>query len=75
MPTRVQFNRTLKRLVSLLKAKPMTAKAIAEAMECCRPTAYQRLEALRSKGVEVYEVRQVTKGKTGPRSTAYGVSR
>lgn len=75
MPPRTTYQKTLTRLAILLRRKPMTAREIAESLGCCRPSAYQRIEALRAKGLQVYTI-PAPEGKdpvTGPRPIAYGI--
>jgi predicted ArsR family transcriptional regulator len=54
MPNKPSYDKMLDKLMALLKRKPMTARQIADALDCCRPSAYQRLQALRKRGVFVY---------------------
>jgi hypothetical protein len=71
--TRAQeYERTLERLVSMLRRKPMTAKQIAQQMGCCIPVAHERIAALLERGAGVYMVPTDSK-RTGPKATAYGV--
>jgi predicted transcriptional regulator len=72
MPSRSDYTKTLDRLSQLLRRKPMTARAIAEHMNCRKPTAYQRLRDLQKRGEEVFTT-QVRESDTGPLSTAYSV--
>ncbi len=72
MPTADDHSRNLDRLRALLKRKPLTARQVAEALECCRPTAYARIEALIARGDQVFTI-QATSTGTGPRPVAYGV--
>ncbi len=77
MTTKTDYNKTLDKLAELLRRKPMTARAISEALTCCRPAAYQRLRALQERGDAVFEMQapELPKGsrKPGPRSIAYGI--
>lgn len=72
MNRKTEYNHTLGRLEVLLRRTPMTARAIAKTMGCCRPVAYQRLAALRARGLPICEV-QIRESATGPRSTAYSI--
>lgn len=64
---------TLDALEQLLREQPMTARAIAAAMGCCRPVAYDRLRALKKRGVKLRQ-RRVREGASGPKATAYSVT-
>lgn len=70
--TKDDYDKALDKLTELLKAKPLSARAIAKALRCCRPTAYARLAALRERGAAVYEM-TARESVTGPDSTLYGV--
>jgi DNA-binding Lrp family transcriptional regulator len=73
MPTkRSEYTKVLNKLSASLRRKPMTARAIAEAFNCCRPVAYERLRALEKRGETVFQIR-IRESVTGPQSTAYGV--
>lgn len=72
MPTKQDYDATLDRLCRVLRQKPLTAKAIADRFSCSKPVAYQRIAALRARGVAVYTI-PVRESATGPRATAYGV--
>ncbi len=69
---KTRYQRTLDRLVALLKHEPMTARQIAAELKCCRPAAYQRLEALKKRGERLYTM-ALRESVTGPGSTAYGI--
>lgn len=56
----------------LRKRGPLTAAQIAIQTGCCKPTAYQRVEALRARGVEIFEVKQ-PELRPGPVATSYGI--
>jgi len=64
--------KNLDRLAALLKRKPLTARQVADELECCRPTAYQRIRALEERGDAVFKIAAPAEG-TGPRPVAYGV--
>lgn len=72
MDPRPEYTATLDRLAALLKKKPLTAKAIAKAMDCCIPAAHGRLAALRERGDALYTM-PVRESPVGPLSTAYGL--
>lgn len=72
MSSRKGYEETLGALHAMLKAKPMTARAVARVLKCCKPTAYQRLRELRKRGAVLLRVK-VRESVTGPESTAYGV--
>lgn len=73
MPSRKEYPARLKALTELLRLKPMTAKAIAEALGCSKPVVYRRLAALRKCArLKIYEM-TVRESVTGPHATAYGV--
>lgn len=71
-PARPEYQKTLAKLASLLKRKPMTARAIAVELGCCVPAAYERLRALKKTGVALYEI-EAQQETTGPKATAYGI--
>lgn len=71
MPTQTELTATLDRLKAMLKRKPLTAKKIAEEFKTSRPTAYQRIRAMKKRGDEIYELEEQAEG-TGPRPIAYG---
>lgn len=73
MPTQAQYEKTLDRLVDLLRDKPMTAREIAKAMKCCRPVVYERLDALEKRGTAVFKLTRFRIPGTGPKPIAYGV--
>lgn len=66
------YAKTLDKLATLLRRKPLTPRQISEALGCCRPTAYQRIEALVTRGDRVFEVKTKSNGP-GPVPYAYGV--
>lgn len=57
-------------LAAVLRDRPLTAASIARVFGCSRPTAYERIDALRSRGVRLVET-EVREGKSGPMSTVY----
>ncbi len=64
--------KNLDKLAALLRRKPLTARQIAKATGCCRPTAYARLAALEERGDPVFK----TTGPgaaTGPKPVTYGM--
>ncbi len=62
----------LDRLAALLRKRPLTAREIAKLTGCCRPTAYERVEALKRRGDAVYSL-QRNRTQPGPKALAYGV--
>jgi predicted ArsR family transcriptional regulator len=72
MPSREAYEKTLDKLASLLRKKPMTAKQIAERLGCCKPVAYERLKSLTKRGDKLYTTK-VREGSVGPKSIAYGL--
>lgn len=69
---RPDYNSTLNRLADLLRQAPLTARAIAKALKISKPTAYEQIDALRTRGFCVYSL-PIRESPTGPGSTAYGV--
>lgn len=69
---RADYTQTLDKLAALLRRKPLTAKAISEAMGCCKPAVYSRIAALRDRGEKIYSF-SVRESVTGPKSTSYGI--
>lgn len=67
------YDDALDKLAALLRRKPLTPRQIAEAMGCCRPTAYQRLQALIDRGENVYQLRVKGTKSTGPTPFSFGV--
>lgn len=67
-----EYEKALDQLAALLRRKPLTARAIAAVLGCCKPAAYGRLAALRQRGDSVYSM-EVREGAVGPKSLAYGV--
>ena len=61
-------------LAAVLRARPLTAAAIARIFHCARPIAYARIRALRDRGVRLVET-EIREGRTGPTSTAYAIKR
>jgi len=55
----------LEKLVKILKRKPVSAVELSDALGCCRPTVYARLNALQKLGYRV-EVSKSQKKQTGP---------
>lgn len=72
MVFRADYTQTLDKLTALLRRKPLTAKAIAAAMGCCKPAVYHRIAALRERGEQLYSF-STRESPTGPMSTAYGI--
>lgn len=65
---------TLDRLADMLRREPMTPRRVAEVMGCCRPAAYERIQALKRRGDAVYEIHDQRSESPGPRPVAYGVT-
>lgn len=65
---------TLTALEALLRAKPRTAKEIAAAMGCSKPTVYERVRALKAAGVTVLEEVERSPGVTGPAARTFRVA-
>lgn len=67
---------TLSELLLILDT-PKTARQIASACKCSKPTAYNRLQALRARlkpaGIKVQFTRR-QEGRTGPRARAFFVA-
>ena len=63
----------LAELIRLLSGGQMlTAAQIMTQTGCSKPVAYDRIEALRKRGV-VFQTVRVREGSTGPRSVAYAI--
>lgn len=60
-------------LLDCLRAKPATARALADALGCTKPTAYARLAALEAQGHKLQRT-TVREGSTGPKSVAYSLA-
>lgn len=69
---RASYVKVLDRLAQMLKAKPMTAKAICKAMKCSKVVAHERVKALKEQGHTLYTVK-VRESPSGPKSTAHGI--
>lgn len=65
-----QKARELARVLACIAKEPMTARKIAAKCDTTKPTAYNRLECLRSLGYMIDEVK-VRDGKSGPEAKAY----
>jgi DNA-binding Lrp family transcriptional regulator len=61
----------LARLTAMLTARPMTAKQIAKAMGCSKPTAYQRVRTLEARGHRI--VYHAVPSPSGPPSFAFEI--
>lgn len=60
-------------LIDLLSSGQfVTAAQIAVKTGCSKPVAYDRLEALRKRGV-VFQTMRIREGLTGPKSVAYAI--
>jgi predicted ArsR family transcriptional regulator len=67
-----KYEKTLNRLSRLLRRKPMTAREIADALRCCVPVVYRRLQALEERGERLY-CRQTKSSAPGVKAKAYGL--
>lgn len=67
------YEAALSDLLALLRENPHTAAQVAEALGCGRVTAYERIAALRARGVRLARVR-VRVGDRGPLSTAWSAN-
>lgn len=56
----------------LSQGRMLTVMQIVEQTGCSKPVAYERLEALRKRGV-VFQTVKVREGITGPKSVAYAI--
>lgn len=65
-------SKTLDRLAALLRKKPLTGLEIAKAMKCCKPAAYQRVQALIDRGDNVFTVTERA-NRPGPSARSFGV--
>lgn len=65
--------KNLDRLEQILRKKPLTGLEIARVMNCSKPAAYARVEALRARGANVYTITERTGGRTGPAAKSFGV--
>lgn len=66
-----QNEEDLQRLMKIFgRGKLLTARQIAELMDCSRPVAYARVRALKDRGFKLTE-KQVREGSSGPMSIAY----
>lgn len=63
----------LDQLAELLRSRPHTAKEIAKALKCCKPTAYKRIKALVRRGDRIYTVIEMRDGISGPPPALYGI--
>lgn len=71
--TSARFEGELDRLAALLRKRgPLTAAQIAAHLDCCKPAAYARVEAL-GKRERLYQVKKPKPGKRGPAPVAYGI--
>lgn len=59
-------------LVKLLREKPRTAREIAHALGCSKPTAYQWVKVLQEQGEAVFVLVERSK-RSGPPAKAFGV--
>lgn len=64
----------LRRVLSELESGPRTARAIAAALDCSKPTAYARIQALEDTGVKLHRS-VVREGRTGPCSITFELER
>lgn len=70
----MKHEQALTRLAKLLKRGPMTARAIAQATDCCKPVAYARIRALQERGFSLYSVRASDgSARRGPKALAWGI--
>ena len=72
-PSREEYEQTLTKLKGMLKRNPMTAQEIAKALNCGKPIAYKRLQALKERGVTLFELPSPRPSKTGPKPIAFGI--
>lgn len=70
-----QYADTLNQLAAMIRRKPMTARAIAEELGCCKPVVYQRLRELARRGrtVTAQPAPELPRGErcSGPRAVVY----
>lgn len=67
-----RHERALERLAALLRERPMTGVEIARVMRCCKPAAYQRVQALVERGEPVFTITE-RRNRPGPRARAFGI--
>lgn len=67
-----RFQDVLDRLAKLLTKEPLTALQISARTGCCKPAAYQRVQALKARGEAVYELPGES-DRPGPAPIAYGI--
>jgi hypothetical protein len=67
-----RFQGELDHLAKLLRKEPLTARQITERTGCCKPAAYQRVQALIDRGENVFIVTERQK-RPGPVSRAFGI--
>lgn len=76
MPSPTQYTDTLHQLATLIRRKPLSAKQIADKLDCCKPVVYQRLRELARRGTDVYTTPapELPRGKrcSGPKAILYG---
>ena len=63
----------MKELEQLLRAKPMTARTIADVFGISKPTAYARVAKLAMRGIAVRRTK-VREGLHGPEADAFSVA-
>ena len=64
----------LEKLQALIYKNPLTAKRIAKALKCTKPTAYNRLDTLENHGATI-AINSVRESKTGPASATFSVTK
>lgn len=67
------YEKNLDKLAALLRTKALTVKELAAKLDCCKPTVYARIAALKKRGDRVYSLPRAADG-TGPRPLAYGIT-
>lgn len=75
MPSLTTYEKKLTRLRTVLKkhGRPMTARQLARALRCSKPTVYTRVESLIEAGVKV-RLGAAPKGKKrGPRAVTFAI--
>lgn len=67
-----KFEAALDQLAERLRAKPCTARQLAQALECSKPTVYARLEALEVRGVRI-DRKLARDGTRGPLAVEFRI--
>lgn len=72
---RAEYDKVLDQLATMLRRKPRTARAVAEALGCSRPVAYARLEDVkeRLRPGERLHVERVRESVRGPPAVCYSI--